>query len=323
MFHNIAKFMISKGHEVRVLLYDAKEFDVTQSYNFEGVEVFPPGQDKSILFGWAEIVFTHLGRAAESIVFARIFKKPIIFISQNFHHYEVVKHYSNETPDTDYKVWVLYNSHYMAQRLDYKCRSIIVHPPVDWRRYEFDGPTGEYITLINMNLNKGARLFLALCRAMPEKQFLAVKGSYDTQFLEDIPNLTIWDNSPNMERVYRATRILVIPSAFESWGMVATEAMSNGIPIIYNSTPGLRENVGESGIELHNLNPDYEEKDLKGGEHPGIDPAANLDQWMRAIRKLNTPTVYKKYSNLSRKRSRELDPGPELEQLEKFIHGYF
>ncbi len=97
--------------------------------------------------------------------------------------------------------------------------------------------------------------------------------------------------------------------------------MSNGIPVIYNSTPGLRENVGVHGIELKNLNPDYEETELKGGEHPGIDPAANLEQWVKAIRRLDNHLFYKKMSNLARKRSRELDPGPELEQLEKFIHG--
>jgi len=49
LFHNIAKFMISKGHEVRVLLFESKEFNVTEVYNYEGVTVFPVGNDKSIL----------------------------------------------------------------------------------------------------------------------------------------------------------------------------------------------------------------------------------------------------------------------------------
>ncbi len=321
MLHNISKFMISKGHEVRVLLFESKEFNVTELYEYEGVTVFPVGNDKSVLFRWAEIVFTHLGRAAESIVLSRIFKKPCIFISQNFHPYEVVKLYDRKHERNEWESWVIYNSNYMAERLNYDNRSIVVHPPVDWVKYDFGGPTGEYITLVNMNLNKGARLFLALCKAMPEKKFLAVKGSYDTQFLEDIPNLTIWDNSPDMERVYRATRILVMPSAFESWGMCATEAMSNGIPVIYNQTPGLLENVGSHGIGLKNLNPDYTETELKGGEHPGIEPEANLSQWIKAINSLDNPKTFEKFSKLARKRSRELDPGPELEQLEKFIHG--
>jgi glycosyltransferase involved in cell wall biosynthesis len=311
--HNMAKYLISKGHEVRVLMKDSKVYDIDQIYTFEGVTVFPcPDNDQTPLFYWADIVFTHLQWAAWTISICNTFKhKPCVFVSHNFWPYDIVKFRPNTR--------VIYNSNAMRGILNYENNNIVVHPPCDYRKWDFGGPSGNHITLINMNLNKGSRLFMALAKAMPERKFLAVRGSYDTQWIEPLPNLTILDNSPDMEPVYRYTRILLMPSAFESWGMTATEAMCNGIPVIYNSTPGLRENVGECGIELHNLNPDYEEKDLKGGEHPGIDPEANLQQWIKAIKRLDNHLVYKKYSNLSRKRSRELDPESELQNLENWL----
>lgn len=317
MLHNIALHMIEKGHQVRVLLMDSKHYGIEQIYNYEGVEVFPcPDNNQDNLFYWADIVFTHLGKAAWTIALCNVFAKPkpCIFVSHNFWPYDIVQYRTN--------TGVIYNSNAMKGILNYQNNNIVVHPPCDYRKWDFGGPHGEYITLINANLNKGARLFIALAKAMPERKFLAIKGGYDTQFIESLPNVTVLDNSPDMDPVYRYTRILLMPSAFESWGMTATEAMCNGIPVIYNSTPGLRENVGDNGIELHNLNPDYEEQDLKGGEHPGIDPEANLEQWVKAIKRLDNHLCYKKYSNLSRKRSRELDPEKELGELENWLYSF-
>jgi hypothetical protein len=39
-----------------------------------------------------------------------------------------------------------------------------------------------------------------------------------------------------------------MPSHYESWGMVASEAMASGIPVICSDTPGLRENCGDAAI---------------------------------------------------------------------------
>ena len=315
--HNIAKFLISKGNQVRVLLMDSAHYGITEMYSYEGVEIFPtiPGRDITPLYHWCDVVITHLQYAAHTFHLADVLRKPAIFVSHNTWMYDVVNQFQHHG--------VIYNSNAMKGLLEYKNPSFVLHPPIKKEKYDFGGPTGDHITLVNMNANKGGRLFMAIASAMQDRKFLGVGGGYDNQWGRPLPNLTMWENSPDMERVYRATRILLMPSKYESWGMCATEAMCNGIPVIYHPTFGLCENVGPAGIQVKDQNHDFEDTEvLKGGEHPGLDPEANMNVWIKAIKSLDDPKKYKKYSTLSRQRATDLDPSNDLEQLEQFIYGH-
>ncbi|MFI1769152.1 glycosyltransferase family 4 protein [Streptomyces sp. NPDC020800] len=50
------------------------------------------------------------------------------------------------------------------------------------------------------------------------------------------------------EHVYSRSRVMLMPSLYESWGRVAVEAFASGIPVIAHPTPGLVESLGEAGI---------------------------------------------------------------------------
>lgn len=317
---NMAKYLLRMGHNVQVLLTQAEqEYNRKAMYDYEGITVIPAMRDVTLTIQSADIILTHLDSTFWAVHISRALKKPIIYISHNTHFKEVVASFTD-------RISVVYNSRAMAEKLQYPNRSIIVHPPVDFREWDFKGKPKEavYITLINLNPNKGVKLFLALAAAMPEKMFLGVGGAYDPQIKVDLPNLVFMDNQPDMEPVYRKTRILLCPSKYESWGMCASEAMCNGIPVIYNPTFGLLENVGPAGIAVKDRNPDYEDPELKGGEHPdGMDPQANLKPWMAAIRKLDDPETYKKISKASRDRSRALDPEKELGAFNDFVISEF
>jgi len=81
--------------------------------------------------------------------------------------------------------------------------------------------------------------------------------------------------------------------------------------------------VGEYGIPVKDHNPEFKDEEvLKGGEHPGLDPDANVGAWVKAIKKLDSATVYKKYSNLARERSRQLNSADDLKKLETFLYGH-
>jgi glycosyltransferase involved in cell wall biosynthesis len=314
--------MIGKGHNVRVLLLEAGHYNITQPYIYQGVEVFPPIGDISGFFTWADVVITHLGHTPWTSELAKTYRKNIFFISHNTHPYDIVIYsntWKNHERDPKPPIKVIYNSNAMKERLKYENPSIVLHPSIDHRKWDFGGPTGEHITLINTNANKGGRLFMALARFMPERKFLAITGAYDPQLAEEAPNVTIRGNSPDMEWVYRNTRILLMPSAYESWGMCATEAMCNGIPVIYHPTFGLSENVGKYGISIPDQNPGYGKK-AAGGEGEGLDAMANLPAWAAAIERLDNPKTYKKYVTLSRKRALEFDPQRELQELENFFY---
>lgn len=293
MAHNINKFLLSKGHHVRVILHQATMNKVKTPYDYEGVEVFPPtGQLDA--YRWADVICTHLDFTQYSIIMADAAKKPVVHFIHNDIEYTSV---SNARRDN----YVVYNSKWIAEKLKYKWPSMVLYPPCDYDQYNVcERPEdNEFITLISLNKNKGAEQFYKIAEVMPHKKFLGVLGSYDEQMIKQLPNVTIVPNTPDILSVYKKTRVLLMPSAYESWGRTATEAMCNGIPVICTTTPGLKENCGEAGIYVKQRN--------------------NIDKWVKEIERLDNETYYKKQSEKCRQRARDLSPLPQLIELEQFL----
>lgn len=99
-------------------------------------------------------------------------------------------------------------------------------------------PAEGCITLINANMNKGLAFFLKLAAALPDHKFLAVRSYYHppTDPTLAVPRNIQWiDFTRNMKSILGQTRILVMPSHYESFGIVAAEALINGIPVLYNA----------------------------------------------------------------------------------------
>jgi glycosyltransferase involved in cell wall biosynthesis len=108
------------------------------------------------------------------------------------------------------------------------------------------------VTIVNLHVNKVGR-FWRIARRLPEIQFLAVLGGYGHQVVpRRIPrNVEIIDHVPASEMdaaVWSRTALLLAPSARESWGMTATEALQRGIPVLAHPTPGLLESLGAAGM---------------------------------------------------------------------------
>lgn len=300
MIHGINKYLISRGHSVKVLLWQANHYKIENNYAWEGVDVFPPQQNiVEILFDWADVVLTHLDFTQHTIHLASIYQKPLVHLIHNTHTYDCIV-------QADKKQYVVYNSEWAKTELGYHHKSMVMHPPCDWRVYDLgkDTQQNEFITLINIDQNKGGEILREIAKRMPEKKFLAVKGSYSHpaeigQITDQPSNVTVVENTPNILPIYEHTRVLIMPSLYESWGRTATEAMCNGIPVISSGTPGLRENCGYAGI--------YVERD-------------NIEAWVKAIKKLDDAKSYTKASVAARKRSRELDPMKELEDFNNWIN---
>ena len=299
MIHNINKYLISKGHEVRILLWQANHYRIKNVYCYEGVDVFPPDHKiPETLFMWADIVMTHLDYTNETIQLGRMFKKPVVHLIHNYSVYEGIKH-------ADRPQHIVYNSEAAKEILNYDHNSIVLHPPVSWKQYDTNKNTeeNEFITLINLDGNKGGAILRKIAERMPHKKFLGVKGSYSEPALEgqhtnQPPNVEIWDNTPFIMRAYERTRVLIMPSKFESWGRTATEAMCSGIPVICTATPGLLENCDKAGT--------YIERD-------------NIEGWVKAIERLDDKKEYKKASKMAKERSRELDPDKELDRFNVWL----
>lgn len=181
-------------------------------------------------------------------------------------------------------------------------RTHIVHPVVDYRDYQIteDDKKPQYVTLSNVNENKGGDILIQLAKALPEFQFLGVLGGYRAQITNmGIPNLRYVQNTTHMKSIYAQTWVQIMPSKEETWGRTAIEAMSSGIPTLVNPTPGLRECCNSAAIYCNRT---------------------DLSEWIAALLRLKDDKEwYNSRSAIAYERARALDPKPELEQMEEWL----
>lgn len=275
MLHQILVDLRDKGHEVRVITRNpgAKQY--------ESVEIAGIGEEKEPeWFRWCDVVFTHLDHTRMAVALAKKYIKPIVHLVHNDKQLPY-----NRIIDRRFANLAIANSEWIKDTIKGGIPSVVVYPPTIPDRYEVD-TTGEAITLINMNEAKGGNMFWQLARLLPNHKFIGVKGAYGEQVTYDekeLSNVTIYDNTPDIQEIYKKSRIILMPSSYESWGRVAMEASCSGIPVIAAPTPGLKESLDKSGIFVKH-------DDVAG--------------FVEAIQKLDDPKEYDKYSKLVKKRSK-------------------
>ena len=300
MLHGILKHMQKQGHTVKVLLHQANQYKITTHYVYDDVDVFPPDQNTIMnLFRWADITITHLDYTAWTVHMAAVQRVPVVHLIHNTHPYRHII-------DAEKPQFVVYNAQWAADKLKYPHASMVLPPPVDPSVYNVgkDCSTNDAITLINLDGNKGGHILRAIAEAMPDRKFIGVIGSYsepykDGQHTNQPPNVEVLLKQPDIRKVYERTRVLIMPSRYESWGRTATEAMCNGIPVICTSTPGLLENCGEAGYYIQDRN--------------------KIMDWVKAIKRLDDKKIYAAASKKAKERAASLDPQENLHRLEKFM----
>lgn len=162
--------------------------------------------------------------------------------------------------------------------------AMVVRPPL--RPERFRTTPGDMVTQVNVSDAKGGQLFGKLIRFMPDVEFLAVLGGYGRQRVPYGRNVQVVQPTADMRAdVYRRTRVVTIPSKWETWGMVGPEAMCSGIPVVAAPTPGLRESLGDAGVFV-------ETTDFGG--------------WLREVRRLLEPGEWEEASGRALERAAEL-----------------
>jgi len=306
MLHAMLRELVRRGHEVDVSL--SRQYG--EPYTLDGVRVWPHVSKKDP-FRWlrdCDVIVSHLENSPRAAFLGHWNNKPVALIHHNTME---VTHEVLTTAGARVDL-VVANSKWMAgelaawlrQRGARQPRTIVVRPLVDPDEYRADGPH-DHVTLVNLQrltrsdggvlTGKGAEVFWQLAERMPKIKFLGVKGAYGDQLVrDDLPNVDVVDHVPHHElaqRVLARTRVLLMPSAYESWGRIATEAMAAGIPVIAHPTPGLEENLGGAGI--------FVDRD-------------DLDGWRRALQTLAMPGPYKAARRRALQRSEELRPDEDL-----------
>lgn len=238
MLHSMLLYAVEKGHSATVVIEGANgEKPEVEPYVLDGVKV---STDRRALKG-IDILLTHLDRTPEAETMATQRDIPLV---QIFHNHQ--RPAMTEKCDLG-----IFNTQHLLEDSEtppFPYRSVVLHPPIWPERYRVER-TGDKITLINLQQAKGVEMFYCLAEQMPHLQFLGVKGSYGHQLMpqRDLPNLTIIENQTDVRKVYAQTKILLMPSSYESYGRVAVEAAVSGIPTIAHRTKGLWEALGEAG----------------------------------------------------------------------------
>ena len=275
MLHHILVNLKSLGYEVRVVTRDAG------AKEHEGVPIIDASNyDKmNETMEWADIIFTHLDFTKRAARYSKILKKPLVHLVHND------KQLAFNNIDSSSAHLAIANSQWISDTIK-NIPTLIVYPPTEPSYYTVK-PTGDAITLINMNEAKGGKVFWQLARIFPERNFIGVRGAYGEQIGYDkkLKNVTIIENGPDVRPVYEQSRIILMPSAYESWGRVGMEAACSGIPTIAAPTPGLKESLGASGVFV---------------------PYDDVAGYVEAIRSLDDEKLYEKHSKAAKKRSKEV-----------------
>jgi hypothetical protein len=280
MLHELLKALVQRGHHCEVHL--SRFSETCSPYVLDGVAVFPKGTaDWQDAADKADVLFTHLDNTSTVISAALFYGKPLVQVLHNTH--PATRMWASCRNDL-----LVYNSDWMRVDLGCDPNGVVVRPPVFVDDYEVDAlERGRYITLINTCQAKGGVRFSQLAATMPDRRFLGVLGAYNEQLDPQMPNVEIRAHGQPMRQVYADTKLLLMPSTYESYGRVGVEAACAGIPVIATGTPGIREALGPAGTYL---------------------PAnAGLGLWQRAIKDiLGSPDYYETLSSLARAQAERL-----------------
>lgn len=155
--------------------------------------------------------------------------------------------------DTDYAI---YNTKTAAVEWG-EPNALVVHPPISpLPNKTITG--GDAYTMLSSLANKGVLTVLELAKLYPDKRFIIVRSpaeaTHGIKSLEEraaqLPNVELHPRVPPEEvyKYFEQTRILLVPSRYETYGMSAIEAAGYGIPCVHVDTPHVREGIGDGAI---------------------------------------------------------------------------
>ena len=262
--HTMNKFLIEKGYTVNVIgNWDTDIYEGVQLINVRDLHKIKEAVGKCSILMAQNYIFPEL----TAKIAGRLNKHAVIVIHTTKIDWDPPPYiYQNYIPKD--KLHIIYNTEWVQKHFNTSLHSMVVRPPIGLTKLT-ETSTRKYVTLITTTAHKGGYQLVEIAKKMSDILFLGV-GNHGIQD-KTIPNIVYIPNTRNIREVYDQTDILLMPSEYESWGMVGSEAISSGIPVIASPTPGLQENLAYAGLFI---------------------PQNSIDEWVQMIRKLKTDSEF-------------------------------
>lgn len=156
----------------------------------------------------------------------------------------------------------IYNTNTSAS--EWRLPGIVLHPPTPPLPAIYESE-GDAYTLLSSLRNKGVEVVLELAERLPKQRFIIVRSPAETTHgipdLEEraarLHNVELCPRVPPdqvYDRYLKQTRIILVPSLYETYGMSAIEAAGYGIPSVHVDTPHVREGIGDAAVLVPPLN---------------------------------------------------------------------
>lgn len=179
----------------------------------------------------------------------------------------------------------IYNTQQAAT--EWRHPGMVLHPPVSALPKK-STPRGTAVTMLSNLANKGAAVALKLAERMPHQQFILVRSPAETthglerfdELAAALPNVEVGERvaPADVAKTYLArTRILIVPSRMETYGMSAIEAAGYGIPTVGIMNAHVAEGIGEGSYGIGSL-------DTDGAELGIYRVNANYAEWSQRAR---------------------------------------
>ena len=101
---------------------------------------------------------------------------------------------------------------------------------------------------------RGIDSTLTICGDGPERA--ALERQVEQAELSDTVTFEGWTEPDELAAHYRTAELLLVPSRYEPFGIVALEAIASGCPVVAARTGGLPEAVGDCGVLVSRDDPD-------------------------------------------------------------------
>lgn len=340
--HAAFRALVNRGHEVFVACRPHTNEIQFEDYVYEGVSVVRPPWNVDA-YTWfrqyvsqinPDLLLTHLDLTPVAEQLSVDSDLPLA----HFVHNDITPGFHRVQPNKCQLA--IHNSDWVARSFEYKkVPSVVVHPVIEPERYQCE--RGDKITFINPTPDKGADTFYALSKALPHREFLVVKSVYGEQIAPpningaNFPNVEVMEHTSDIREAFKKSRVVLMPSIYESYGRVAVEAACAGIPAIVHPTEGLLEALGAEqndrsigfarySLEEHRKRQKWTTpKEFKGGWVSGAGifcDRNDTESWASQIERLYTDEVYyRSRSDAALKLADSLDPEAEYDRLEEAL----